>query len=411
MMGGETDVMIPTMSSERPPAITGRRWLILIAAWVLTAIASLPPVFHWAAPPPRISRTTLALELAYVAAALILYWIYRVERKTLRPAQALALVFMVFLVTSFVNELHNLNVDKVSLFNYTTNEGWQQELQKNVINLLPAVAPHSYRFLPNGIVRWLELCHVRFAVARDIYRLIAGLLLFYALYRYARFFTSYAGGLLAMLLAAVVYPITFSQYAGQLTDPLSHLSFVLAFIFLETEDYPFLLTTLLVGSLAKETVLALAGYYVLFCRKQRHYAIKAIVLCAASLGSYFGVRMFVLHGMMQYGQISGVSSHQMLDNLKDPTWRILMLVTVCSYIPFLVFSWKQTPVSLKKMSCYLLPVLLLSSLFFSWLRETRNYVPAIFVLAVVTGRFLSRIGEPAAEERAQAHREQQSEAR
>lgn len=389
------------MSCERPPAMTQRRWLALIIVWALTAIASLPPIFHWAARPPRPLRAALALVLAYLAVTLICYSMYRIERKVLRPAQALALVFIIFLLTSFVNELHYLNVDQTKLLSYISNEHWQELLQKQVINLLPAVAPHSYRFLPNGFVRWLEIGHVPFSVARNVYRLLAGILLFYALYRYARLFTNYVGGLLAMLLAAAVYPITFSQYAGQLTDPLSHLSFVLAFIFLETEDFPFLLTTLLVGSLAKETVLALAGYYVLFCRKERHYPIKAIVLCAASVGIYFGVRMFVLHGAMQYGQISGVTLNQVTDNLKDPTWRILVLITVCSYTPFLVFRWKDTPVSLRRMFCYLLPVLFVSSLFFSWLRETRNFMPVVFVLAVVTGRFLIGVSNPAADQLAE----------
>ncbi len=136
----------------------------------------------------------------------------------------------------------------------------------------------------------MQLCRVRFDAARDIYRLVFGLLLFYSIYRYARLYTGYAAAILALLLVALVYPISFEHYAGQLTDPLSHLSFVLAFIFLETEDFAFLLTTLIIGSLAKETVLALSGFYVLFCRREKRYSIKAVVLCAASLATFFAVR-------------------------------------------------------------------------------------------------------------------------
>ncbi len=48
--------------------------------------------------------------------------------------------------------------------------------------------------------------HVSFRAAADIYRLLAGLLEFYAVYRFARLFTSFNGGVLAMLLVAAVIP-------------------------------------------------------------------------------------------------------------------------------------------------------------------------------------------------------------
>ncbi len=364
-----------------------KKRLILIVVWAFAAVASLPVLFHWAAPPPRISRTNLAVELGYAAAALLCYWMYRSESRRLSRSQALALAFSVFLLTSVVNNLHNFNVDRVSnLFPYATNEVWQEQLQNNVVNLAPGVAPHSYRFLPNGIVRWIEMGHVRFRVAADIYRLLSGLLLFYAIYRYARLYTSFVGGILVMLFVSVLYPVSFERYAGQLTDPLSHLSFVLGFVFLETEDFPCLLTTLLLGSLAKETVLALSGYYVLFCRNQKHYGMKAGTLCAAALASYFGVRFFVLHGTMAYQQVSGVNADHILLNWQDPPWPALFLLTACAYLPFLALNWKRTPISLKRMYFYLLPVLFASSLFFSWLAETRNFMPVVFVLAVVAAR-------------------------
>ena len=202
----------------------------------------MPAIFHWPAASPRVSRSTLALELAYLGAALLLFLLYRWERRNLPRAQALALIFLIFLLTSFVNNLHFYNVDRIlNFFPYATNAEWQRGLQNNVINLLPAVAPHSYRFLPNALVRWLEIRHVSFETARDIYRLFSSLLLFYALYRYARLFTHYAGAIIALLLTAAVYPVSFENYAGQLTDPLSHLSFVLSFIFIATGNFPLLL--------------------------------------------------------------------------------------------------------------------------------------------------------------------------
>ncbi len=189
---------------------------------------------------------------------------YRVEVRRLSRAQALSLIFLIFLFTSITNNIHRFYVDHSSLGVQISNLAWQLNVHRQVMQLSPAVAPHSYRFLPNSIVRWMELSHVSYESARDIYRLICGLLLYYAIYRYARLFTNYSGAILALLLVTVIYPISFEYYAGQLTDPLSHLSFVLAFIFLETGEFALLLTTLLIGSLAKETVLAMAGYYVHF---------------------------------------------------------------------------------------------------------------------------------------------------
>jgi hypothetical protein len=239
----------------------------------------------------------------------------------------------------------------------------------------------------------MQLGGVRFDAARDIYRMLSGLPLFYVIYRFARLYTNYLGAIVAMLLVSAVYPISFEWYAGQLTDPLSHLSFVLAFIFLETENFAFLVTTLLIGSLAKETVLAMAGFYVLFCRNQRNYAAKAMTISIASLVIYFGVRLFVLHGGMAYQQVSGVSAGHIFENWRDSKWHGLFLVTAGAYIPFLILGWRNTPVILKQLVFYLLPVLFVSSLLFSWLSETRNFMPVVFVLAVISSRYFVGYGE------------------
>lgn len=303
---------------------------------------------------------------------------------------AIALVFLVFLLSSFTNEVHSFVVDRSSDYIATIpNERLQQATQRHVVALDPAAAPHSYRFLPNSIVLWMQLARVRYDAARDIYRMLVGLLIYYAVYRYARLYSNFLGGIAAMLLVAAVYPISFEWYIGQLTDPLSHLSFLLAFIFLETGDFPSLLATLLIGSLAKETVLAMSGFYVLFCRRQSNYPAKAITLCAASLGIYFGVRLFVLHGGIEYRQISGVDISHIRDNWEDIRWHRLFLLTAGAYLPFLALGWKNTPVSLKRMVLYLIPVLFLSSFVFGWLREARNWLPAVFVTAVIASRYLS----------------------
>jgi hypothetical protein len=383
-----------TGRNARKPAGSGdftRKVLILAAAWTLTAVASLPVIFRWQPPPPLAGHARhLQLDAAYLAALVICYCIYRTEARRVSRAHAVTVAFLVLLLTSIVNTIHLFNVDRASIFAHRSNLDWQIYVQDRVMQLSASVLPHSYRFLPNSIVRWMQLGGVAYDPARDIYRLIINLLLFYAIYKYARLFTNYLGAIAAMLFAAVIYPIAFEYSAGQLTDPLSHLSFVLAFIFLETGDFAFLLSTLLIGSLAKETVLAMAGYYILFRRNDRNYLLKAAALVLAVAGAYLGVRFFVLHGAMHYTQISGVTLNHLLSNLQNGRWPPLFLLTAGALVPFLILHWKQTPLSLKRQVFFLLPVLFISSALFSWLFESHNFMPLVFVLAVVAGDYLSR---------------------
>jgi hypothetical protein len=379
-----SDTLPPDRSNGR------RKLLVLISVWVLTIIAALPALLRWTAIPKADSK--LVQYLGYAVVAAICAYIYRHESRHLTRSRAFVVVFLVFLLTCIVNSIHRVFVDNgvPYLERYVSNVLWQGLVNDLVIQLSPYAIPHSYRFLPNAIVRWFQLGGLAFEPARDLYRLIFGILLFYAIYKYARLYTNYLGAIMAMLFIAVIYPVSFEYYAGQLTDPLSHLSFVLAFIFLETEDFALLLTTLLIGSLAKETVLALAGYYVLFRRQDTHYWWKAITLCVASAAIFMGVRMLVLHGgIHQYTQISVAPRNMPSLNWHDSRWPLGLLLTVGAFIPFLVLSWRTTPRSLKYLALYLSPVLFLSGLFFSFLVEMRNFMPLVFVLAVITARYLS----------------------
>lgn len=384
-----TWALLPCVGVRPFAAPARKRQLYLLLAWLLAALAVAPVLLRLAPPPPSAFSTHLALDLGYLALALVSWRIFQIEKSRLGPRLALALVFLVILLSAVLNHIHNVNVDRAA--NYiqgVPNDTLQQQLHKSVLALSPGAAPHSYRFLPNAVVLSMQLAGVRFDTARDLYRALANLLLFYALYRYARLYTNFTGALIALLLAAAVYPISFENYIGQLTDPLSHLSFLLAFLFLETGDFAALLTVLLLGSLAKETVLAMAGFYALFRRQEKHHALKTAILCAASLALYFAVRLLVLHGALHYGEVSGTRPEHIFENWRDTKWRELFLLTGGAYVPFLILGWRSTPLILKKLVLYLLPVLLLSSLLFGWLAESRNYMPVTFVLAVVAGRYL-----------------------
>jgi hypothetical protein len=368
-----------------------KNW-ILALVWAATLFCIWPILRHRTILAHWEWRTRLATILSYVLAAFLGYLFYRTEsRRGLDRSRAVIVVVLICLLTSVVNQIHHSFVDEGTVLGYENNLAWQEGLQIAVVQFKPAAIPHSYRFLPNGIVLWMQICRIDYHAARDIYRLVCNLFLFYALYRFARLYTDYLGGILTMLFVAVVYPIGFEAYAGQLTDPLSHLSFVLAFIFLETGDFAYLLSTLLIGSLAKETVLALAGFYVLFCRTERRYTLKALILCVSSAIAYFGVRFLVLRGPLHYEQVSsGISLGHPLFNLHTSGWLIAILALLGGYTVFLVLAWKETPSILKGLALYLIPVLIGSNVLIGWLHETRNYMPAVFVLAVITARCISR---------------------
>jgi hypothetical protein len=371
------------------------RIFALLAAWCVAAVAICPVVFHWTAPPASARATHLAIDLGYLAAVVLCWAMYHAESVALGRTRAAVVVFLALLLSTITNKIHNFNVDHAS--NYIAgvpNEALQEQLHASVTRLSPTDVPHSYRFLPNAIVLWMQLAGVRFDAARDLYRLLTMLVLFYAIYRFARLYTHFLGGAIAMLLVCVVYPISFENYIGQLTDPLSHLSFALAFLFLAAGDFASLVTVLLIGSLAKETVLALAGFYVIFCRKEANYVIKSIALCAASFAMYIGVRLLVLHGVLHYRQVSGTMPNHIVENWLDIKWHRLFLLTAGAYVPFLALAWRETPLLLKQLTFYLIPVLFVSSLLFGWLSESRNFMPVVFVLAVVAARFLAAQCEP-----------------
>ena len=361
---------------------------LLIIIWVLAAIALLPLIFQWPVPPPLTGfAQQFVVGLRFPLAFAICYWIYRIERKTLERHQAATVAYFAFLLTAVINNLHGVMVDRgVNFFPNLTNADLQYTLHHAVMILSPTVIPHAYRFLPNCIVRWMELAGINFFAARDIYRMVFGILIFYATYRFARLYINYFGALVSMVLVAAVYPVSFEFYAGQLTDPMSHLSFLLAFIFLSTGAFAPLLTTLLLGTLAKESVIAMAGYYVLFRRKDRNYWWKSAALCLGSLAVCLGIRLAILHVDVKFTNISGLPPNFVLVNLRDSRWPTVTGMTLGAYLPFLLFGWRKIPRELRLLAAFVAAALFLSNLFLSWMHEIRNLMPGVFVLAVVAVR-------------------------
>jgi hypothetical protein len=103
---------------------------------------------------------------------------------------------------------------------------------------------------------------------------------------------------------------------------------------------------------------------------------------------------------MHYRDISGVSlEHISISWNNTETWIVPFLLTAGALIPFLAVGWRETPPALKHTALFLLPVLFVSNLVFGWLDESRNFMPVVFVLAVIAARTLIQSSSERAVER------------
>ena len=349
-----------------------------------TGVALLPVILHLQAPPyPRVGQL-----FAYIPTIVALVICYAFDQ-TLTKNEKIGTLLLCFVLAFTVNYLHYSWVDRGQYFRGTPNLDWQINMHTGVLDLRPDNPPHSYRFLPNSFVRLFEQVTGDFAIARDSYRNLFGVLFFYAYYRFARLFLRHGGSLFCLALLAVIMPVSFRYYAGQLTDPMSHLSFVLAFLFVETQQFAYLLLAVTIGCLAKETIAAMSGYYVLFRWRDQSFVIKAVMLFFSALGVCLLARMWVLHGVPAYQQISGTGFEQATRNLKNYSeWVPGFFYTAGIFIPFAIVGWSKSPWALRSLAVYWFPVLLISGLFFSWLRESRNFVPLAMILAVLAVYYL-----------------------
>jgi hypothetical protein len=359
--------------------------------WVLiaAAVALLPLVIH-GRPAPLLPQAVVG-ALRYAIPLAVAAWLYTRER----GAEKTTLFLFLFVCTWVVNSLHFTMVDSLkgncAYFGYP-NVDWQINLQQKVLALSPSVIPHSYRFLPNSLVRLLEWLLGDFASARDCYRDVFMFLVFYAVYKYARLYFDHAVAVLTVAITALITPISFRSYAGQLTDPLSHLSFIAAFYFLGRRRFSHFATAIVIGVLAKETVAALVPLYALFELRNRRAVLQSAILFSVVVAELIAVRVVVLHHALAYQEISGVTVKHLSDNLRNARWIVQSFLTYGVLLPFLILRWRQTPRDCRLLALWLLPVLIVSSFFFSWLSEARNYMPLVFVLAAVAADAL--VGPP-----------------
>lgn len=371
-----------------------KKYVIVPAIVLCLILALLPMFFRQPFLALRLNHSNFFKSLLVLLPIAILYFCYTVKVGLVPRARIILLLFITGLSLLLV-DIHSVYIDGTGYMEGTashssqyfgdmTNAQWQFALHDSVINLEKEVLPHSYRFLPNYLLHYFMILTDDFQFSTYLFRLIFMICLLYSIYYYGLLFFSHKTSLLAVLIYAVAYQISIRFYAGQIIDPVSHLCFVLSFIFLELDMFLYFALVVVVGCLAKESIAVMAVYYVIGSIWHRRTVLKACLLVALCVAVIAAIRLSVSHGI-RYENISNVGLDHIRYNIGQINpWVRQVLFTVGIFIPFVVLSFKETVRPLRNLIIFLLPVLAISNLQFSWLGETRNLIPVLIPMAMVT---------------------------
>lgn len=275
---------------------------------------------------------------------------------------------------------------------------WQRDIYLHILNQR-ADPPHQFRALPYGFTRVLELLTGDWWFACIAYRWFFSYWFVWSWLRFARLFLPPRPALATLGVLLVYYPLSVQYYWGQLTDPLSHALFVLALIYLVQDRVWLLAAALALGICAKETVVLLVPVYVAcYWRGGLRTWLRAAALGAVCVAAFLGARL-PFGWQSGAGAMNGVERLMVGTNLgldrlgwTETAARTFVplamnylhpLAFVVPFVPFIVRNWRHTDGRLKAIFLTLTPLVLLSSLCYSWLYESRNYVPLLPVLTTM----------------------------
>jgi hypothetical protein len=312
----------------------------------------------------------------------------RARLDRLSEPRAVGNIVLFAVLAVLMTMLHWVEVDRLP-----EPREWQRNLYVGLLNH-DYEAPHNYRPLPYGFARLIERITHEWTFACLSYRWFFTFWSVWASYRLARLFLNPDRALLTLIPLVVLYPLSVFHYWGQLTDPISHALFVLAFVHL-LEDRPFALAeALALGVLAKETALILVPAY-LACygrRGQQAWVITA-GLGGACVAAFLAARL-PLGWRPSHDSINGTQGLLFGTNLGFGSplafttvalWENYFhsLVFVGSFLPVIAWRWRLIDLRLRALYLTVTPLLLASSAGFGWLYESRNYMPLVPLLATM----------------------------
>jgi hypothetical protein len=258
--------------------------------------------------------------------------------------------------------------------------------------------PHVFRPLPYGFVRSIELLTGDWVFSFVAYRWFFNFWFAWGYYRFVRLFHGSVRSLAGVGLLLVYYPMSIWFYWGQLTDPISHALFALALVYVVQNRSSLLAAALTLGVLAKETAVVLVpGYYLCYWRHGvRAFAIATLLaLCCAA--AFLAVRL-PLGWSLNLDEINATSGLMIGTNLGTgnrifnqgaaPNYQNYLqpLLFVVPFLPGAAIYWRSADRRLRALFLTQVPLVLLSSLCFSWLYESRNYIPLLPILTSIALR-------------------------
>ena len=277
---------------------------------------------------------------------------------------------------------------------------WQRDLYVRLFNH-EYDAPHPYRPLPYGFVRLVERLTHDWTFACVSYRWFFTFWFVWASYRLARRYLNPNRSLLTLIPLVVLYPLSIAYYMGQLTDPLSHALFVLAFLYLLEDRSLALAAALALGVVAKETVvLVVPAYLACYWRRGWRAWFVTAGLGFVCVAAFLSTRL-PLGWRLGYHKLNGTNGSMIGLNLglgdASVNLPVLLwvnylhpLLFVGLFVPFIAFGWRRIDPHLRIVCLTVTPLLLLSNVSFGWLYESRNYMPIVPLLCVASFMAWSR---------------------
>jgi hypothetical protein len=255
-------------------------------------------------------------------------------------------------------------------------------------------APHPLRPLPYGFMRTLERLTGDWKFAALAYRWFFLFWLLWVSYQFARRFLPPPRSLCVVLVVVLFYPLSILYYEGQPTDPMSHTFLVLGMLYIVEDRCAALGGALALGVMAKETALILIPAYAA-CHWHRGWQAfwRMATLCAVGGAAFLATRL-PLGWRPGHESVNGVSGLMVGTNLGIgepiaftyvPRYENYLqpALFIGLWLPLIALRWRRLDYSLKALAVTLTPLLFASSLCFSWLYESRNYLPLLPLLSTM----------------------------
>jgi hypothetical protein len=250
--------------------------------------------------------------------------------------------------------------------------------------------PHQFRLLPYGFTRLLERLLGDLWLAIVAYRWFFSFWFCWAWVRFAERFISARAALFSTLVLLPLYPAAVSYYVGQLTDPLNHALFVMGFLWIVENAPARLAAGIFLGVFAKETIVILVlAYLAVWYRNGWRPWLVTVVLGVVATVAFMIPRG--IHWRLEGTQINGVPGLMIGTNLGIGTplfsqgapFFMNYLQPALFTLPFFPGIWlygRRHDRRLRVLALVVTPAILFSSLCFSWMYESRNFLPFLPLL-------------------------------